>query len=234
MTRFFDFSGQYVGAWLLCGLGLFAVEAAALEIRDGGAGFSLEVASVKELRFQGITRQQYDFSCGSAALSTLLTHHYTDPTSEEDVFEAMFAQGDQDKIRRDGFSMLDMKDYLKSKGYRADGFRIPVERLIEIGVPAIALINELNYQHFVVIKGAKGQQLLLGDPAKGLVAVSRARFKKMWNGVLFVIRGQKRLAQQHFNRETEWGRLRTAPRHVATEQRDLASFSLLLPDFQDF
>jgi len=49
------------------------VLAATLEVRgpqDGG--FTAQVVSVKEARFTTTQRQKYDFSCGSAALATLL------------------------------------------------------------------------------------------------------------------------------------------------------------------
>ena len=48
------------------------------------------VESLKERAFRYTVRQQYDFSCGSAALATLLTYHYATPTDEEDTFKAMF------------------------------------------------------------------------------------------------------------------------------------------------
>jgi predicted double-glycine peptidase len=73
---------------------------------EAGGTYSVPVTSMKELRFRGTTRQQYDFSCGSAALATLLTSHYGFPVSEEDVFKEMYARGDKDKIRREGFSPL--------------------------------------------------------------------------------------------------------------------------------
>ena len=105
-------------------------QAATLEVRgpqDGG--FNVHVVSVKEARFTTTQRQQFDFSCGSAAVATLLTHHYGKPTDERAVFTQMFERGDQAKIRKEGFSMLDMKRYLESRGLRADGFQLPVDRL---------------------------------------------------------------------------------------------------------
>ena len=55
----------------------------------------MRVRSLQEAKFAATIRQQYDFSCGSAALATLLTHHYQFPVSEDAVFDAMFAGGDQ-------------------------------------------------------------------------------------------------------------------------------------------
>ncbi|RYF14189.1 MAG: peptidase C39, partial [Oxalobacteraceae bacterium] len=41
--------------------------------------FTAPVTSLIGRRFETVVRQQYDFSCGSAALATLLRYHYDDP-----------------------------------------------------------------------------------------------------------------------------------------------------------
>src|SRR6218665_2475537 len=104
--------------------------------------FSVPTVSMKEGRYLATERQQFDFSCGSAALSTLLTHHYGHPVTEQAVFEAMYREGDQAKIQHEGFSLLDMKRYLEANGFEADGFEAPLEKLAAAKIPAIALINE--------------------------------------------------------------------------------------------
>ena len=89
-----------------------AQQAGAVELPAiGGSRFTVPVASIKQIRFQSTLHQQYDFSCGSAAVATLLTHHYAHPVSEQFVFEQMFARGDQQKIRKEGFSLLDIKRF---------------------------------------------------------------------------------------------------------------------------
>lgn len=167
---------------------------------EGGGALSVTVKTVKELRnqraFSSTIHQQYDFSCGSAALATLLTHHYNQPVTEAHVFEAMFRQGDQEKIKRAGFSLLDMKRYLESRGYQADGFEVTLDRLGEARVPAIALIRENGYSHFVVIKGLREDKVLVGDPASGARAMTRAEFERVWHGgILFVIRSHTNIAR---------------------------------------
>jgi predicted double-glycine peptidase len=167
---------------------------------EGGGALSIPLTTVKELRQQRLFRttihQQYDFSCGSAALATLLTHHYGRPVTEEQVFQAMYEQGDQAKIKRAGFSLLDMKRYLESRGYEADGFEVSLDRLGEARVPAIALIRENGYNHFVVIKGLREDQVLLGDPSAGTRVMTRAEFERVWHGgILFVIRSHTRIAR---------------------------------------
>src|SRR5690554_8092516 len=96
-------------------------------------------------------RQQYDFSCGSAALASLLSFHYDRPVTEQEVFANMLALADQDKVRQQGFSMLDMKRYLEAEGYQADGFRMPLAGIRDqVRVPVIALVTLGGYRHFVV------------------------------------------------------------------------------------
>ena len=96
----------------------FNVNAGTVSIPGIGSFHKLNVTSYKEARFKSVLKQEYDFSCGSAALASLLTYHYADPVDEKTVFESMYDDGDQENINREGFSMLDMKHYLTPRGYR--------------------------------------------------------------------------------------------------------------------
>jgi predicted double-glycine peptidase len=202
-----DIQRTAAAAVLLCAV----QHAAALDIPGiGGAGFTVPVASMKEIKFQSTLRQQYDFSCGSAAVATLLTHHYGRPVSEQFVFAQMFAHGDQRTIRKEGFSLLDMKRFLEAQGYSADGFRLPLQKLIDARLPAIVLVAEKGYHHFVVIKGAADGRILVGDPASGTRSLARPAFEEIWtNKLLFVIHGSKNAPA--FNRAAEWRAAPAAP-----------------------
>ena len=127
--------------------------------------FKVHVVSMREARFQTIILQKYDYSCGSAALASLLTYHYDRPTDEETVFKAMFSTGDQEKIQQEGFSLLDMKVHLARQGLVADGYKMTLDRLAKLGVPVITLINTGGYRHFVIIKGIREDDVVIGDPA---------------------------------------------------------------------
>ena len=172
-----------------------------------GGAYQLRITSLKQARFSTTVPQQYDFSCGSAATATLLTHQYRYPVTEADVFLRMYANGDQAKIREEGFSLLDMRRYLAAHGFEADGFELPIEKLAEEGLPAIVLLNDRGYRHFVVVKGLRNGRILLGDPARGTRAMPVPRFHELWdNGVMFVIHNRRDVAQ--FNQPRDW---RTAP-----------------------
>jgi predicted double-glycine peptidase len=194
--------------------------AANLDLRAPGASYSVPVTSLKEARYRTTVRQKYDFSCGSAATATLLTFQYGRPVSEADVFRDMFAKGDAAKIRKEGFSLLDMRRYLASQGFQADGFELPLEKLAEEGLPAIVLLNDKGYRHFVVVKGLRGDRVLLGDPARGTRAMPRERFEALWdNRVLFVVHNRRELAQ--FNRPADWRTAPPAPLQVGIQRQGL-------------
>jgi uncharacterized protein len=169
------------------------------------------VASMLARKFNTVVHQQYDFSCGSAALATLLRYHYNLPRSEGDVFLGMWNGGDQARIRKVGFSLLDMKRYLASQQIRADGYKVSLDDIAKRGLPGIALITFRGYRHFVVIKGITGDHILLGDPSLGVKTVSRSEFQAMWNGVYFVLSSAMDVGAQNFNGPRQWAVLARAP-----------------------
>jgi len=173
-------------------------------VNFGGAlTFATPVTSIVGRRFETVVRQQYDFSCGSAALATLLSFHYDDPQSEQRVFLGMWQGGDRALIRRQGFSLLDMKRYLMARGIPADGYKVTAAQIVRAGVPGIALIDFNGYKHFVVVKGIDRGTVLLGDPSLGLRRETLHTFGRQWNGVLFVVNARPELAKRHFNQASD-------------------------------
>ena len=198
----------------------------------GGSSVHVKVISLKEQRFRTTVRQQYDYSCGSAALATLL-NQYHNPVSEETIFKEMWNTGDQEKIKREGFSLLDMKVYLQAKGYNANGYVAPLDKLVEVGIPAIALINDNGYNHFVVVKGMQKDKVLVGDPSAGSRIMPRPEFEKLrLNGILFVIIGKRELAV--FNAESDWQVRPKAPVGLAISPDNLVNIGLLRRGPTDF
>ncbi len=197
---------------------------------SGGSFTVGKVTSLKEARYLSTIHQQYDFSCGSAALATLLTFHYEDTVTEQEVFIWMYKHGNQAKIRREGFSLLDMKRYLEANGYHADGFYVSLDQLAVSDVPAIVLINIKGYNHFVVVKGVTGKKVLVGDPSAGTRVIPREEFEKMWNGLVFIIRNKNILTKNNFNRMEEWRRVKAkAPTGLALRDSALANITMLMP-----
>lgn len=194
----------------------------------GGEYHNIRTSTFADIPFRNVIRQRFDYSCGSAALATLLTYHYDVPVSEMTVLQQMFEHGDQEKIRKEGFSLLDMKQYLATIGLKAEGFREPLEKLTRVGIPAIVLLNINGYLHFVVVKGMRDNEVLTGDPALGMKIIPRKEFDQMWNGILFVITNKIQVARQNFNHDRYWAFRPKAPfdREIQLPNQHLGTIAL--------
>lgn len=207
---------------------------AAAEVRfhgEAGGHYSVTVTSYRDIPFRTVVRQQYDYSCGSAALATLMHYHYGVSVGEAEIFRAMFERGDQERIRRVGFSMLDMRSFLETHGFTADGLRLSLDRLAALETPAIALITHDNYRHFVVVKGITDTHVLVGDPTFGLQIHTREAFQAMWNGVVLAVRRAPQTATTPvFNEEDEWRPWATAPLSDAPQPQSPSQLYRDLPE----
>jgi hypothetical protein len=197
--------------------------------------FSIPVRSFEERRYETVIRQKYDFSCGSAALATLLKYHYGVRHDEESAFRGMWAEGDRAQIRRLGFSLLDMKQYLARLGFKADGFKVSLEEVAKAGVPGVALLNIKGYKHFVVVKGVSDDEVLVGDPALGLKTMRPEEFKAAWNGVYFAINSHTDRGRANFNGDVQWASFSRAPISAGfTDPLSQQALALTAPFITDF
>ena len=201
----------------------------------GGGNFHIPITSFKGRRFKTVYKQQYDFSCGSSALASLLSFHYEDIVNEQSVFKDMYENGNQNTIQKKGFSLLDMKLYLNRRGYRSDGFKINLDQLIDANVPAITIIDNKGYLHFIIIKGITKKEVLVGDPAVGVKVIPREKFEEMWGRrILFFIYDKQDIAGNHFQNKSEWDVIVKANLKAVVNRSSLASFNLLQPIVNDF
>lgn len=208
---------------------LATASASALEFLPHRAHYSIPVKSYQEIVFGDVFRQQYDFSCGSAALASLLTYHYDKPSTEQDIFQSMYDRGDKDKIKEKGFSLLDMKVHLASIGLNSDGFQIGLEKIRELGVPGITLVNFDGYMHFVVIRGMNNDSVILGDPSRGTMIVKYDTFKKYYQGIVLLVRNEAKLGRSSFINDDEFALYHAAPLDNAIDRGSLGVFSTTLP-----
>lgn len=196
--------------------------------------YSVPVKSYKELQFGDVHRQQYDFSCGSAALASLLTYHYQTPSAEQEIFEVMFSNGDQALIEQQGFSLLDMKQYLDAQGLRADGFQISLEKMKQVGVPGVTLVNFDGYLHFVVIKGMNQHSVILGDPSRGTMMMSFEEFEQYYQGVVLLIRNKAEAGRASFITDDHFAVYHSAPLSTGVSRESLGVFSITLPEAGEY
>ncbi|HEX8786566.1 MAG TPA: C39 family peptidase [Telluria sp.] len=146
-----------------------------------------------ELKFKNIVHQAYDYSCGSAALVTILKYHLGLDVTEQQSMEGMMAFGEKDKIiERRGFSLLDMKRYLASIHVESAGFHAEMSDLRTLDQPGIVPIDYGGFKHFVVLRGVRDGLVFIADPAIGNSVYTVGEFAKMWDrNTLFIAYPQK-------------------------------------------
>lgn len=140
-------------------------------------------------QFQGIVRQAYDYSCGSAALTTLLNGYVGTQLDEQQVMSGLMKFGETEKIvERRSFSLLDMKRFVSALGLESGGYRGEFKDLVNQDQPAIVPISYAGFKHFVVYKGYKNGRVYVADPALGNISFEERRFQDIWeNNTLFLI-----------------------------------------------
>ena len=164
-------------AILLSAIVLVAQHAAAQDYRP--------VASLIETRELNVVIQNWDLSCGAAALATILNYQHGDPVSERDIATGMMSRTEYLEnpmlVRlRQGFSLLDLKRFVDDRGYNGVGLGQLTFEDIVARAPMIVPINTYGYQHFVVFRGTLGDRVLLADPAFGNRTMLRSAFENAW------------------------------------------------------
>jgi predicted double-glycine peptidase len=143
------------------------------------------VKSLLEMRQERVVIQDWDLSCGAAALATLLNYQHGDPVSEREIAEGLIKRREYIAnpllVRaRHGFSLLDLKRYVDERGYEATGYgKLTLEDLVK-EAPIMVPVNFLGYNHFVVFRGMHGNRVLLADPAFGNRTMLAKKFEAAW------------------------------------------------------
>ncbi len=145
--------------------------------------------SLVELRGEQVVRQNWDLSCGAAAIATLITYQLLHPVSEREVATAMLHRTSPQLVRaRLGFSLLDLKVYAATRGFGAAGFGQMTLADLDTMAPAIVPIRRHGFRHYVVYRGRRGDRVLLADPAFGNRTMSVDSFEASWaNAIGFIV-----------------------------------------------
>lgn len=150
---------------------------------------------MKDLRDQNLVKQRFDFSCGAAALATMLRYGFGDDVSERQVLVDLFtglSDDDRRTAERTGFSLLDLQRVARTRGYAAEGFRLEPAQLTMLDGPVIVFIEPRGYKHFAVLRGIRGDRVYLADPSRGNIRLPMHTFLDTWlqndgRGIIFAI-----------------------------------------------
>lgn len=155
----------------------------------------IPLQSMKALSQKGMVMQAFDYSCGAAAMATLLTYGLGDSISEKEVLDQVLEalSDDQEAVRKkDGLSLLDLQKVAHLRGHQAEGFRLTPDILQKLEAPVLVYIKPRGYDHFAILKGIVGDRAYLADPSLGNVRMPVYEFLDMWldengKGVIFVV-----------------------------------------------
>ncbi len=143
------------------------------------------VRSLLEMRQDRVITQDWDISCGAAVLATILVYEFGESITERDV--AIGLMGREEYLAnphivriREGFSLLDMQRYVGTLGYKGQGFGdMAFEDLVR-RAPIIVPVTRHGYNHFVIVRGARRDRVLIADPSFGNRTLTRSQFERMW------------------------------------------------------
>ncbi|TLD99737.1 peptidase C39 [Helicobacter trogontum] len=145
-----------------------------------------------QIRDSNLTKQEYDYSCGSASLSTILTYYYNTHTNEKDIINFMLRdkgidinkkeeiEWNDDLREKASTSFLDLAKYAETRGFKTLGLALNMESLGKLKVPAILYVKARSNDHFSVYRGMDHYFVYLSDPSLGNIKISKEKFKEMF------------------------------------------------------
>ncbi len=120
-----------------------------------------------------VVMQMEALECGAASLAMILAYYGKWLPLEQVRKEC--------GVSRDGSNAGNVLKAARSYGLSASGYRYEPEMLKKEGV--FPCIIHWNFNHFVVLKGFKGNRVYINDPARGSISVSMEEFDLSFTGV---------------------------------------------------
>ncbi len=160
-------------------------------VRDSAFQAAKPVFSWREIKNRNIVMQQRDYSCGAAALATLLRYYWGYDVNEPmvlGVVENMLSSAQLRDREREGLTMADVSDAAKEMGFLASVGEVSFADLTGSKVPLIVVVDIGGTNHFVVYRGVAAGCVFLADPLRGNLRISASHFQQTWqqNAVLVV------------------------------------------------
>ncbi|TWT30233.1 Lactococcin-G-processing and transport ATP-binding protein LagD [Posidoniimonas corsicana] len=167
----------------LCGDAAAERPAAGPPVRDDGHLIARRVASWQALRQRNIVMQSRDYSCGAAALATVLRYHLGDDVTEQDVLrqldKILTPEEVQDRIEN-GLALSDIRRAAVKLGYQSVVAKLTMEKLLEAKTPLVIGIEKDDFKHFVVYRGSDMRWIYLADPIRGNIRLHPRDFACQW------------------------------------------------------
>lgn len=157
---------------------------------NGTARINKSIQTWKDILEKNVIMQQTDYSCGAGAMATLMRYYFEDHITEKTVLQDISSHlnADEMKIRKkDGFSMFDLQQFAKRRGYQAIGVKLKASTLTKLRGPVLVYVETKGYKHFSILRGVKNNLVFLADPSRGNLRMSIEDFTKEWAGITLVL-----------------------------------------------
>jgi len=148
---------------------------------------SKNIKSWIEFKNENLTRQRYDYSCGSASLSTILKYYYDLNISEKYILDTILkSKGlnntDKKKFEDSNFSLsfLDLANFVKLQGFKGVGLALDLQTLSKLKAPVILFVKIRKDEHFTIFKSIDKHFVYLADPSFGNIKIRISKFKEMF------------------------------------------------------
>ena len=170
---------------------LAIAKAAKSPVRERGHLTQRYVESWQDLQSKNVVMQQRDYSCGAAALATILRYGWGEDVDEADTLRALnqlLSPAEiEDRIQH-GFTMYDLRRLAYALGYETAVGRLTLDDLAGTKIPLLVAIRLKKIDHFVVVRGIADGRVYLADPIRGNLRVPATEFQSQWidNAVLVV------------------------------------------------
>ncbi|PIG97331.1 peptidase C39 bacteriocin processing [Deinococcus sp. UR1] len=148
-----------------------------------------KVTTYRTLRYASVVGQTTDFTCGPAALATLLTHYYGRPVSEETFTERSVADMQaRGKEVVEGLTLLSLRNALTTESVSSVGYKLTLEQLRVVLAQGLPVVANVVYPkgHYYLVLAVDDQNVLLADPSWGVRSQPIRNFLNAWNGVVLI------------------------------------------------
>ncbi|MFO1127918.1 MAG: C39 family peptidase [Rhodospirillales bacterium] len=179
-----------IARWLSLAAGVGLLSGCTGDLYPPGAGAMPPFRSWQDLHYAGIVRQQTDFTCGAASLSTLSEYYLGRSVAEAQFTKTMRQRYSKEAWRekeKDGLSLLDMKLAAEDLGFAAEGVKMTMDDLGDLQGPIILHLDKGYVQHFTVLRGIRGDRAYLSDPILGNVRMPLFRLADQWTGYALAV-----------------------------------------------
>jgi predicted double-glycine peptidase len=147
-----------------------------VQVPDLNDSLENDTVAIPQIDTSGIVMQSSDFSCGPAALATVLNNLGVHATEQELIVLA--------GTDTSGTTMHGLSEAAKVKGVNAVGMRLSVDDLRPNNIVHIILDGE---GHYSVIREITESGVKLADPSLGNIEMTREKFSAIFTGNVLVI-----------------------------------------------